>query len=307
MRNDMVFLYFIEGVEEDFTEVWAMTKKFFEQDSPTGEEQVRQMVDQTAEQRHAATTQHQTDEQTEAAMPSWAGATCIGDSRPEEATRVAEEKKEQKRKAAEENAKRLQAEQEAKRVAQEDEEKRKAEAEAEEKKRTAAEEAAKKEKKKKTPLQEALSSAKLTLQMHGAVTSAATTLTSTIAKADEKWSFANSPEYLRAFTKANDKLKRTMDEHAVFSDFLTCRDLSELQAKAKKDDALDQFKKDLQDFSKLVNPRLEEIQLETRLLHSTMLAREEEKKKAAAAKQDKKDKPPMKKAKKQKKEGEGNS
>lgn len=295
MRNDMVFLYYIEGVEEDFTEVWALTKTYFEQNSPTAEQQVRKIVDPTGEQQEATRV---AEEQTEGAMRQ---------EQTEEAKRVAEEEKGNKRNAAEETAKKLQAEENAKRVAQEEEEKERRKAEAHEKKRKAAEGAAKREKKKKTPLQEALSSAKLTLQMHGTVASAATTLTSSIAKADEKWSFANSPEVLRAFTKANDKLKRTMDEHAVFSDFLTCRDLSEYQAKAKKDETLDQFTTDLQSFSKLVDPRLEEIQLETRLLHSTMLAREEEKKKAAAAKQDKKDKPPMKKAKKSKKEEDDDS
>ena len=85
------------------------------------------------------------------------------------------------------------------------------------------------------------------------------TLISAIAKAEPKWVFANSPEYLKAFAKANDKLKRTIDSRTAFAEFLTARDLGYLQAAAKKKDALKEFQADLGSFVKLVNPRLEEV------------------------------------------------
>ena len=99
---------------------------------------------------------------------------------------------------------------------------------------------------------------------------------------------------LKPFTKANDKLRRTIDSKPAFTEFLCARDLGELQAVAKKKDGLNELQADLESFAKLVNPCLEEIQLETRLLVSTAETREEEKAKAAAAKADKTNKVPKK-------------
>ena len=259
-RKDYLYLYKTEGIEETYQERWEITKTEFNQGTKTdwvgagfraASETAQGAVAKSALKRphaslgEAAEAPQQTDKQpaTETADDTKDGAK--GDPVPESDKRKADDTKV----GAKEDP-----------VPESD------------------------KKKGKSPGMILVGKAKATKLAFGLATAAAETVVSNITKeTDENWKTFNSPAHLGPLEQAQLALTIAKSTNNVFNKFIS-QDIQMLyqSAKAKKDDDYTaQFERWMTDFCEKLDPAVEKLNDEARMLCSMHATRESEKAKRA--------------------------